>query len=111
MSSIQPIDLQTLDGNIKKPGMVTTREEAWEAAQIFEGMMLGQLMKHMMSGLKADGPFGGGFAETMWRDMLVEKAGDQASVAGGIGIARDVYKVLVAGLGDPESDQVMNNEA
>ncbi len=98
MDSVRFFDAQALEQSISRPAPATTHEEAWETAQVFEGMMLGQLMKHMMSGLKADGPFGGGFAETMWQDMLVEQAGDQASIAGGIGIAREVYEVLIADL-------------
>ncbi len=99
------LDLNTPSG----PGAVKTRQEAWEAAQAFEGMMLGQLMRHMMTGLKADGPFAGGFAETMWRDMLVEEAGEQAAAAGGIGLAGDVYRVLVATLPDEGTQKPEGN--
>lgn len=96
MDAVRPIDGSLVPAEIPRPPAVSNSEEAWEAARAFEGMMLGQLMKHMMSGVKTDGPFGGGFAEDMWRDLLVQQAGEDASLSGGVGIADQVYRVLMS---------------
>ena len=56
-------------------------------AQQFESMFLGQVLKPMFDGLKNEAPFGGGFAEEMWRTLQVDEYGKAIARAGGIGIA------------------------
>lgn len=68
---------------------------ARKAAEQFESLFISQMFQHMSSGLKTDGPFGGGHAESMYNSMLYEKYGDQMSKNGGIGIADQVYSQLM----------------
>jgi len=50
----------------------------------------------MFSGVKTDGPFGGGSAEESWRGFLLDEYGKSITASGGIGIADAVYSELVA---------------
>ena len=42
------------------------------------------------------GPFGGGQATGVWRSFLVNEYSKSFAKAGGIGLAQDVYKSLIA---------------
>lgn len=66
-----------------------------EAAEEFEATFMSQMLKPMFKGLKTDGPFGGGHAEKVYRNMLVQEIGKEMSRAGGIGIADSVYQELL----------------
>lgn len=58
-----------------------------ETAQDFEAVFLSQMMKPMFEGLSAEGPFGGGPGEDMWRSLMVDEYGKSIAKSGGIGIA------------------------
>lgn len=68
---------------------------AWQAAQAFEAMFLYQVFDAMSSGLRTDGPFGGGPAEGSFRAMLNEKYAGAVSRTGGVGIADNIYREIV----------------
>jgi len=70
-------------------------EELREAAEEFEATFMSQMLKPMFKGLKTDGPFGGGHAEKVYRNMLVQEIGKEMSRAGGIDIADSVYQELL----------------
>ncbi len=66
-----------------------------ETAQAFEASFLAQMLKPMFEGLSADGPFGGGQAETQWRSFLVDAMAQQTVRAGGIGLADQVLSEMM----------------
>lgn len=69
-------------------------QKAEDAAKGFEAVFLSHFVDAMLSGLKADGMFGGGTGEKMWRGFLAEHIADAYAEQGGIGIA-DIVKAQV----------------
>jgi flagellar protein FlgJ len=68
----------------------------WQAAQDFEAMAIGQLLKPMFSTVDtAHGAFGGGDAEAAWQPMLVDAIGKQMAAHGGIGLAVPVFNAML----------------
>lgn len=61
----------------------------------FEAMFLSQLLEHMTAGLKTDGPFGGGHAETVYRSMQNQEFAKAIVRAGGVGIADAVQREIL----------------
>jgi Rod binding domain-containing protein len=70
-------------------------DKARKAAQDFEAFFMSQMFEFMSSGLKTDGPFGGGQAEGTWRSMLNDQYGREVAKNGGIGIANAVYSQML----------------
>jgi len=68
---------------------------AYKTAQEFESVFLGQMVAQMYTGLDAQAPFGGGFAEQTYRSLLYQEIGRQMSAGGGVGIADAVYVEIV----------------
>lgn len=68
---------------------------AYKSAQEFESVFLTQMVSQMYSGLDAQGPFGGGFAEETYRSLLYQEIGRQMAAGGGVGIADAVYEEIV----------------
>lgn len=66
------------------------------AAQDFEAVFLTQMVERMFDGLTGEGPLGGGSAGGAWRSMLADGYGKSIAAAGGIGIADDVRRELIA---------------
>lgn len=65
-------------------------------AEEFEAVFLSAMMQHMFAGIETDGPFGGGRSEETWRSLLVEEYGKSIAAAGGIGIADEIARELLA---------------
>lgn len=64
---------------------------ATEAARKFEALLLNQALNAMFEGVSTEGMFGGGYAEEVFRGMMLETVADSmASTAGGFGIAGHV---------------------
>ncbi len=68
---------------------------AWEAAKNFESIFVQQMLEHMWSGIKTDGPFGGGQGEAMFRSLRNEEYAKQLTGQGGIGIAENIYQEIL----------------
>ena len=66
------------------------------AAEDFEAVFLSQMLAPMFAGIKTDALFGGGPAEDIYRSLLVEEYGKAISRAGGIGIADQVQREILA---------------
>ena len=64
-------------------------------AQKFESQFIAQMLGHMFKGVKTDGMFGGGQAESTWRDFYVEEVSDVIAKRGGIGVADIVERQLL----------------
>ena len=68
-----------------------TGAAADEAARKFEALLLNQALSSMFEGVATDGMFGGGYAEEVFRGMMLENVADSmASSGGGLGIAGPV---------------------
>ena len=53
------------------------------------------MFQQMFSGLKTDGPFGGGEGEAMFRSVMTEAMGKEVAKAGGIGLADTVQREIL----------------
>ena len=65
------------------------------AAEEFESLFLGLMYEHMFTSISADGMFGGGNGEEIYRSMLVQEFAKVTSGTGGIGISDTVYRELL----------------
>ncbi|HUL08921.1 MAG TPA: rod-binding protein [Candidatus Acidoferrum sp.] len=79
---------------------VDRNSPAYKAAVDFESVFLGQMVSQMYTGLDAQGPFGGGFAEQTYRSLLYQELGRQMAASGGVGIADAVYAEMLKLQGD-----------
>ncbi len=67
-----------------------------KAAQDFEALTLGEMLKPMFATVDTSkGRFGGGQGEAMWKPMLVEEMAKTIAKNGGIGLADSVMKELL----------------
>lgn len=71
------------------------RAAAMHTAREFESVLLGQFTSIMFTGVKSDGPFGGGPAEDIFKSMLAEEYGKILAHSGGIGLADSVYREII----------------
>lgn len=69
---------------------------ARKTANEFESMFLSQMLEHMSTGIKTDGPFGGGQGEAMFRSLLNQEYAGLLTKQGGIGIADHIYRQILA---------------
>lgn len=76
------------------PGART--EAARAAAQEFESVFLNTMLEGMFAGIKTDGPYGGGTAEKTYRSLLITQYAKQISQNGGLGIADQITRDLIA---------------
>ncbi len=70
-------------------------EEAQRIGKGFEALFLSQMIEHMWAGIEADGLFGGGNAEKIFRSFAIEEYAKSFSERGGIGIADAVQRSLL----------------
>ena len=70
-------------------------KKARKSAQDFEAVFLNSMFQQMYAGIKGDGPFGGSQGVGVWRSFLTEQYAKSIAKAGGIGIAKDVYRTLL----------------
>ncbi len=61
-----------------------------KAAKEFESVFISQFLGSMFSGIKTDGPFGGGQGEEMFRSMMIDKYAQGLEAQGGFGMAPSV---------------------
>ena len=71
------------------------RARAKETAEKFEGQFLSFMFQQMFEGVKADGPFGGGHGEEMFRSLMTDAMGKQMARKGGIGLADTVQREML----------------
>jgi peptidoglycan hydrolase FlgJ len=71
------------------------KAKAQTQAQNFEGMFLNSMFSEMTNGLKGEGPFGNTVGTGIWRSMQIEQYSKSFAKAGGVGIAKQVYRTLV----------------
>lgn len=85
-------------------------ESIRQTAVDFEAMFLSQMFNHMFSGIKTDGLFGGGAGEDTWRSMMVDEYGKATARAGGVGIADQVMRSLLAAQEDASRAALSDSE-
>jgi Rod binding domain-containing protein len=90
---LNPADLMAAKSP-KPKSMTETKARA--AAQDFEAVFLNSMFQHMFTGLQGDGPLGGKGATGVWRSFLTDQYARNIAKAGGIGIADQVYRSLLA---------------
>jgi flagellar protein FlgJ len=71
------------------------KAKAQKQAQNFEGMFLNSMFSEMTKGLQGEGPFGNTVGTGIWRSMQIEQYSKSFAKAGGVGIAKQVYRTLV----------------
>jgi len=91
---VNPADLLAA----KAPGKLSAKSDAQARAKAedFEAMFLNSMIQHMFTGLDGDGPLGGQGATGVWRSMLTDQYARTIAKSGGIGIADQVYRSLIA---------------
>lgn len=67
-----------------------------KAAEEFEGIFISQMLGHMFKGMESNPMFGGGQAENIYRDLLVDEYGKQMTGSGGIGLADSIERQLIS---------------
>ena len=73
----------------------TAQGKAKASSQDFEAMFLNSMFSQMTSGLQGEGPYGSTTGTGVWRSMLTEQYSKSFAQAGGVGIAKDVYRTLI----------------
>jgi Rod binding domain-containing protein len=74
----------------------TSKAKAKAASQDFEAVFLNSMFQQMFTGIEGDGPFGGKGSTGVWRSFLTDEYSKSFAKAGGIGIADQVYRSLLA---------------
>jgi Rod binding domain-containing protein len=78
------------------PKSATNRaDKARAAAEDFEAVFLNSMFQQMFSDI-GKGPFGGGPGAAIWRSFLTDEYAKSFVKAGGIGIADQVQRTLLA---------------
>jgi peptidoglycan hydrolase FlgJ len=95
-SAYQSIALQKQTNAAKSLASSGVNSKAWQAAQDFEAVFLNSMFSQMFTGIDGAGPFGGDQATGIWRSFLTDEYAKTFAKKGGIGIASDVYRTLMA---------------
>lgn len=69
--------------------------KARQTAEDFEAFFVGMYLETMFSGIRTDGPYGGGPAEDVYRSMLNQEFGKAIAQSGGLGIADQVMSEIL----------------
>jgi Rod binding domain-containing protein len=87
-------------GQLVLPENAPNRAQIAKTAQEFESVFLSQMLQPMFDGMKTDGLFGGGFAEEVYRGLMLENIGREMAATGGIGLSDEVVAAMVRMQGD-----------
>ena len=71
------------------------RAAAKRTATDFEALFATQMLESMYAGIKTDGSFDGGNAETMFRSMLNQEFGKSIARSGTLGIASTIQAEII----------------
>jgi flagellar protein FlgJ len=95
-SGLSPLDV--LSANMPAPAKMSaaTEAKARASSQDFEAMFINTMFQQMFTSTSGEGPFGGKGATGVWRSFLTDEYSKSFAKAGGIGIADQVYKSLMA---------------
>ena len=73
-----------------------TKAKAKASSQDFEAVFVNSMFQQMFAGIDGEGPFGGSGATGVWRSFLADEYSKSFVKAGGLGIADQVYRSLMA---------------
>lgn len=93
VSGMQNVRVADATGKMKAPQNIGDIEKT---AKEFEAVFLSQMLTQMFAGIKTDGMFGGGYAENMYRDLMIGEYGKEIAAAGGLGIADSVKSFMIS---------------
>jgi flagellar protein FlgJ len=97
-SAMPPIQLPVSAAPMKATRLSQSPDPAKiaKAANDFEAMAIGQLLKPMFDTVDtAHGTFGGGPGEEAWKPMMVQEFAKQIEAHGGLGLAKPVYDAML----------------
>ena len=96
MPGLSPLD--ALKVSAPAPGKLSPANmaSAKAVAQNFESMFLNSMLQQMYTGIDGEGPFGGKGATGVWRSFLTNEYAKTFAKAGGVGIADQVYRSMIA---------------
>jgi Rod binding domain-containing protein len=81
-------------GRNAAPGSKQAKARA--QAEDFESVFLQTMVQEMFAGLGKEGPLGQGEAGGAWRSLLVQQYAGGIAKAGGVGVADNVYRDILA---------------
>lgn len=93
---LSPADLLSASSVASTKVSAASHAKARATAQDFEAVFLNTMMQQMFAGVSGEGPFGGNGATGVWRSFLTEEYSKNFAKAGGVGIADQVYRSLIA---------------
>ncbi len=85
---------QQMLGGAKTPRSLS--EKAQHASEEFEAVYLNTMFSQMFTSLEGEGPFGGEKSLGVWRSFLTDEFAKSFAKKGGIGIAPEIYRTLMA---------------
>lgn len=94
--SMSPLDLLNASSPAASKLSAASKAKAKAGAQDFEAVFINSMFQHMFTGIDGDGPFGGNGATGVWRSLLTDEYAKSFTKAGGLGIADQVYRSLMA---------------
>jgi len=74
----------------------STEAKARATAQDFEAAFLSSMFQHMFTNTDGEGPMGNTTGVGPWRSLLTQEFGKSMASKGGIGLADQVYRSLIA---------------
>jgi Rod binding domain-containing protein len=77
-------------------GRNAANDKARQASEDFEAVYLNTMFSQMFTAMDGEGPFGGGKAVGVWRSFLTDEYSKSFARKGGVGIAPEVYRSLMA---------------
>ena len=95
MPSLSPAATVALTGKHPDAAGLGRAAKAKSTAEDFEAMFLNSMFQQMFSGVGL-GPFSGGSGANIWRSFLTDEYSKSFVKAGGIGIASEVQRALLA---------------
>ena len=90
--ALSPAATAALAGKVSGAGRAA---KAKAAGEDFEGVCLTSMFPQLMSGI-GQGPFSGGHGANIWRSFLTDEYSKSFVKAGGVGIASEVTRALLA---------------
>lgn len=84
-----------LSGSLKSANAANRAAKAKANGQDFEAMFLNSMFQQMFEGV-GKGPFSGGPGATIWRSFLTDEYSKSFVKKGGIGLANEVERALLA---------------
>lgn len=92
----QPLDMLNAAGPAAGKLNPASKAKAKAAAQDFEAVFLNSMFQQMFTSVQGEGPFGGSGAAGTWRSLLTDEYAKSFAKAGGLGIADQVYRSMIA---------------